>query len=272
MYLTFLRHYERSWFISQLFSYAYPLYSETKIVNYEHYFNGTGFFIEAEGRYFFVFTRHQYENVKDQTIWVPFSSGSEVLLIDQGKMCGYENSDVVISEVELTEKVRNSIHPLEIARLIKPYVDDAEYSVIGYQQSRNANHYDNRDDGVLMLEPKVGGVITREVDWQSGDNPIKLGLEHVELNVIEKITTWDELTQGFSGAPVFAIRTKENTENRCVIDLKLIGMAVYASSNPPEIGVTHSGEILLPLLRDFNVKVNGLGIEDLQNYVAGTNQ
>lgn len=239
---------QQSWFVETIARMAYPVYCSTGVQDYDYHFIGTGFILRWAERIFFVLTDHQVKLAGNGTIFFAFSDAEKGILLNQGKTLRFEHSDLVISELQASENI-SQLRYVEAQFLKQPdNPSDLEYIVVGYQRAMNVPDWENK-----LIKPKVGAVISYKIRIGNGTEPIELDFSTVPLNVDSQFETFEDLTQGLSGAPIFGFKINSASSNNAVVDFHFMGIATFVAETQKTLYGTRSYELLDCLNTGFQV-------------------
>ena len=232
---------------NELFKYCFPLYCETECDGFDYHFIGSSFLLEFDKRIFSIFTKHQYDIALGKTIFITHSKTDRGLNISKFKGFVSEDSDLVIFEInnpsnELDEK-RNLVIPINFLKQPKSF-NDCEMVALGYPRVINNVGYNDR-----TIKPIPGGIVSSEFDLKDGRNTIVISTNNIKLGVIKDINTHYDLTQGYSGGPVFGLKIIDKDD----CDFVFVGVSSFSSENPPAIHVVRTLEILDCLHHSYGI-------------------
>lgn len=239
---------QRDWFIGTLFGLTYPVYCTTGIHDFDYHFIGSGFLLQWEERLFFLLTAHQVKLARNETIFFSAKAGEKCIRLDQGKVLMFEGSDVVISELNTQEEF-SELKPVQLPMLRQlDNVEGPEYVVAGYQQVLNAVDWENK-----RIRPIPGGVVAHSIKHGQGCDSIELDLSNVSIGILPAFRTFEDLTQGLSGSPVFALKINSATETTANVEMCLLGIATHVSETNRKLYLTRTFELLSCLNSGFKV-------------------
>ena len=239
---------QQCWFIETIVRLTYPVYCTTGVHDFDYHFIGSGFLLRWEKRVFFVITSHQVKLANGGTIFFAYQDAEKGIRVDHGKALGFENSDLVLSELTVDETLSN-LRCVELPFLKQPESpNDLEYIVVGYQRALNTVDWENK-----LIQPKVGGLITNKIHIGRSTDPIELDLCTVSLSAVSNLRTFEDLTQGLSGSPVFGFKINSVSTNEADIDFHFMGVAAYVSETHRKLYAVRTYELISCLNAGFKV-------------------
>lgn len=238
----------QSGFLGTIVRLTYPVYCETGVHDFDYHFIGSGILLRWEKRHFFILTGHQVRIAAGKPIFFAYENASSGIRLSQGRVLEFENCDLVISELQFNEVI-SGLPSIELAYLEQPgHPEELEYGVLGYQRVLNAVDWENK-----ILSPIRGGIFTDKINIGKGIEPIELDFSGVSVGHVPQLDTFEDLTQGLSGSPVFGFRILEVIGTKLNADFHFMGIATHVAETTRRLYATRTYALLSCLNAGFGV-------------------
>lgn len=238
---------QQSSFAEDIARMAYPVYCHTGVQDLDYHFIGTGFLFRFAKRYFFILTDHQVKLALNRDIFFTYTDTEKGIWLNPDKTLRFEHSDLVVCELEASDIICK--FPCVDERFLRQPADlsDLEFIVVGYQRKINFTDWENK-----LIKPKVGAIISYKCRIEDPSETIELDLSTVPLGKEHQFETFEDLTQGLSGAPIFGFKFNSASKN-IEADVYFMGITSFVAETEKTLYGTRLFELLSCLNAGFHV-------------------